>query len=252
MSPTGRALAFTFFVALSAHASGALLSDGYRVQSPCSWSTAAAALTDANAPERDEEGVRWIAVTPGVKPLSTAMFTLPSAPTAVGAPSAVVRLDLNRARLDFLHSTIPKENAEAIEVLGLCLDGALEAWLAHCAQPGEEHRFEALKASSTPQTATVLSSRGFAELDAPDFSALGRNDPISTHVARLPAAIVATERRVQQVCPDVLDQAMAESLLSAMRRQPEPGSDAAAPAASPAGAAPSARDPWANIKGFGF
>jgi len=204
----------------------ALLSAGYKLESPCTPSVAARAFGPDGGllgpmPDDSEEDVQWVAVLPGLKALPTAMFTLPSQPTTVGAPSAVCRLNLAEGRLDHLLSTIPKESPEAVEVLGLCLDGALEAWLGHCASSGVP--FESLSASSTPQTAAVLSSRGFSELETVDFSSLGRQQPILTHGARLPACILATERRAQRAV-DVLDQAVAASLADALRTQPAPSS----------------------------
>jgi len=57
--------------------------------------------------------------------------------------------------------------------------------------------FEELRAGGTLHTAVILERRGFAEIEAPDLSALGRGLPISTHAARLPAAIVAYTHRRQ-------------------------------------------------------
>ena len=124
-----------------------------------------------------------------------------------------------------------------------------------------------------PASQAVLSSRGFAEMDRVDFSALSRNECISTHRARLPACIIALGRRAK-TCPDVLEQAMAQRLVDVMRLLPEPaGEGAAAPTAegqggaaadadggsTSSGAAEAAvpadggeADPWAKpIKGFG-
>jgi hypothetical protein len=145
------------------------------------------------------------------------------------------------------HKRFLKENPEAVEALGLALDGCIEAWLEHCATAnGTNARFEDLQASSTPQSAAVLASRGFCELDdvAIDFTVLGRGESIPTHRARLPGAIVAYERRAGS-CDDVLDQAMAQSLLERLRQQPEPvvGTPVAPPREK--------KDPWAGIKGFG-
>jgi len=191
----------------------ALLSEGWRLQSPCD-AAVAAEVGGAKAATAVCDNVHWVAVFPGLKPLQTAMLTLPTNPTSVGTPSAVARLDKSAGRLDYLRSSIPKENPEAADVLGLALDGCIEAWLEHCAAEGATAKFEDLQASSTPQSAAVLSTRGFAELDdvAVDFTALGRGECIPTHRARLPGAIVAYERRAG-ACDDVLDQSMAQALL---------------------------------------
>jgi hypothetical protein len=61
------------------------------------------------------------------------------------------------------------------------------------------------------------------QLETVDFSSLGRQQPILTHGARLPACILATQRRAQSAV-DVLDQALAASLADALRTQPAPSS----------------------------
>ena len=238
-------------LALLLPACASLLSEGYRIESPC---PSAVAATVSPAAALDDDAVHWVGVFPGVKPLQTAMFTLPTNPTSVGAPVAVARLDVRRARLDGLRSTIPKEDPQAIALLGLALDGAIEAWVAHCASPSAEHEFESLVASSTPQTAKVLATRGFGEVDdvAVDFSALGRGESIATHRVRLPGAILAMERRAQ-TCDDMLERAMAQSILDAMRQQPSPTNLDATSIGRPAEAATERKkDPWGGIKGFGF
>ena len=226
----------------------ALLANGWRLQTPCN-AAIAAELAGVKATATTSDHVHWVAVFKdgGIKPLQMAMFAPPTNPTSVGAPSAIARLDKKAARLDYLRSSILKENPEAVEALGLALDGCIEAWLEHCATAnGTNARFEDLQASSTPQSAAVLASRGFCELDdvAIDFTVLGRGESIPTHRARLPGAIVAYERRAGS-CDDVLDQAMAQSLLERLRQQPEPvvGTPVAPPREK--------KDPWAGIKGFG-
>ena len=109
-------------LALLLPACASLLSEGYRIESPC---PSAVAATVSPAAALDDDAVHWVGVFPGVKPLQTAMFTLPTNPTSVGAPVAVARLDVRRARLDGLRSTIPKEDPQAIALLGLALDGAI-------------------------------------------------------------------------------------------------------------------------------
>ena len=222
-------------------ASAALLTEGFRIESPVSAATAA--LVDGT-PVADVDSQHWVAIYPGVKPMATAMFTLPTTPTSVGAPVAVARLDVNGGRLDYMRCSIPKEQAEAKEVLGLALDAALEAWLDKCGVRG----YEALVASSTPFTAEILASRGFAEAEEVDFAALGRGDALVTHRARLPSAIVAFERRAQ-TCEDVLDGAMAQRLVDRLRQQPAVALGGAA--ADDEQPEPK-RDPWAGIKGFGM
>ena len=150
-----------------------------------------------------------------------------------------------------MRSSIPKENPASAEVLGLVVDAALQTWLAHCETEGTS--FEELTASSTPQSAAVLASRGFSELEdsAIDFAALGRGEAIASHRARLPAAVVAFERRAQG-CEDLLDRAMAQELLDAMRAQPGPAAAADDDEAAPPLAEKPKADPWSGIKGFGF
>lgn len=231
-------LFYTHFV------TAALLSQGYSVQSPCKEATATLLGDEKTPAVTSTDSHHWVAVFPGLKPVATAMFTLPTAPTNVGAPIAVVRLDLKEGRLDCMRCSIPKEEAEAKEVLGLAVDAAIETWLEHCsAVPGG---FEALTAAATMFSAEVLRTRGFAELDDEDISFGQRY--IASHRARLPSAIVAYERQAS-VAEDVLDKAMAEDLLRRLRAQPAVAltvdKDAAAEEAPK-------RDPWANIKGFGM
>ena len=239
-------------LALLLPACASLLSEGFRIESPC---PSAVAATISPAAAGDDDAVHWVGVFPSqVKPLATAMFTLPTNPTSVGAPVAVARLDLQRARLDGLRCTIPKEDPQAKPLIGLALDGAIEAWLAHCADPSSKHEFESLVASSTPQTAEVLATRGFGEIDdvAVDFASLGRGESIATHRVRLPGAILAMERRAQ-TCDDMLERAMAQSILDAMRQQPSPTNLEGTSIGRPAEAATERKkDPWGGIKGFGF
>ena len=251
--PSVRSLGSTHLIMLSFLVStyaAALLSDGYKLQTDCKPAVAAFTLPDIPQAADEENNKRWIAVLPSeIKPLATAMFTLPTAPTNVGAPTAVARLDLDNAKLDHMFCSIPKEQSAATEVLGLLLDGAIQCWLAHCSSPeGAGSSFETLTASSTAQTAAVLGSRGFAEFDDGkiDFAALGRKEAIQTHQARLPAAILAYERRAAQA-DDVLDQMMAKELLDALKSQPDPPVGVMAPEEE----APK-KDPWAGIKGFGL
>lgn len=234
--------------ALLLHVADGLLSDGtYRVQSPC---PAATAKLLATAAADSSDDTHWCAVLPGlgnVKPLEMAMFTAPMNPTTIGAPTAVARLDLKDATLGNLQCGIPKEEPEAAEVLGLAVDSAIEAWLKHCASSGTS--FEALCASTTPWSAEVLRSRGFAEMDDSEIDFTTR--PIVTHRARLPSAIVAYERRAS-TASDVLDAAMAQSLLDALRvASPVQIGGGAAASSGDEDEAPK-RDPWAGIKGFGF
>lgn len=229
----------------------ALLSEGYKIKSPCAASTAA--LLDAKSAEVAAQtgDYHWIAVEKeGLAP--TAMFTLPTVPTdptAVGAPAAVARLDFARGQLDHMRSSIPKENSEAAEVLSLAVEAALEAWIAHCAD-ASSGEFEDLRASSTPFSAGVLRTYGFAEFetDQVDFAALGRGEAIATHCARLPAAILAVERRAS-TAEDLLDRANAESLLELLRAQPEP-KEKPVMLTPPEPKKPV--DTWTGVKGFGL
>ena len=126
------------------------------------------------------------------------------------------------------------------EALGLVVDALLQEWLRHCSSSGVA--FESLECTASTQTAAIVSARGFAEIDAPDFSALSRGESIATHNARLSASILSYERRIPNT-EDVLDQSMLESILSALREQNDPGVskvDLRRP-----------KDPWAGIKGFG-
>ena len=51
----------------------AMLSEGYRIQSPCLPATAKIL---ADSCQLADDDVHWVAIMPGIKPLQTAMFTL--------------------------------------------------------------------------------------------------------------------------------------------------------------------------------
>ena len=238
----------------------ALLSDAYRLQSPCPPSVASMLLPVQKLEvieENSPESYHWVAAMPVPQPLgSISMTSIPLAmpSTLVGAPAAVGRLDLTRGQIDFLRTELPKENPEAADLIGLIVDGLLLAWCQHCSS--SDRKYEHLTASASPFVAPLLVSRGFALIDDPDFTALGRGELIATHRARLPASIIAYQRRAaSDPTEDVLDRSMAEELLAALRDQPEPGvagekddgSPDAAPDAAPPTAAPE-EDRWASLK----
>ena len=63
--------------------------------------------------------------------------------------------------------------------------------------------------------------RGFAEVERPDMSALGRGEPITTHFARLPAAIIAYEALLGSAAT-LAETARFNDILNALRSQPPP------------------------------
>jgi hypothetical protein len=241
---------------LAGGVSGALLSDTYRIESPCKPQVAAMLVpaTSTNpVPTADGANIHWCAALPSTQQptldptaiqVRSPFAPLAAPPTLVGAPAAIGRLDLSKGRIDQLRSEIPKENPESQELMGLVLDTLLLRWMEHCSS-SDGASFESLTASASPNAATVYESRGFMEAE-PDFTALGRGEALTTHRARLPAAIVAVKAQISN-CDDVLDRALAESVLSKLEEQPDPSNDDGAQAKKE-----EKRDPWAGIKGFGM
>ena len=67
----------------------------------------------------------------------------------------------------------------------------------------------------------MLEQRGFAEIESPDMTALGRGEPISTHTARLPAGIIAYEA-LRSTASAPAETARYDEILEALRSQPPP------------------------------
>ena len=101
----------------------------------------------------------------------------------------------------------------------------------HVARP--RYQFEDLGASATLYTSDAFERYGFAEVEAPDLTALGRGEPIVTHEARLPAAIIALDRAAAA-------SPRAAALATALRSQPPPERRAAR-------REPEKLDPWAGV-----
>eukprot|EP00966_Prymnesium_polylepis_P128030 2960913-Prymnesium_polylepis.1 len=222
------------------------LLESYRIESPCRAAAAAALAGDdveAAALAASESGAlhHWVAVYPS---------SIETSLVEVGQPAAVGRLSSfgeGAVVIDQLRSSIPKEKPAAAQVLGLAIDALLLAWCAHV--DSSDAAFEELTASTTMFTAPMLSSRGFAELEKPDLSALGRGEPIATHRARLPAACLAYNFRLSN--PNglsVADLAATQSLLDALRSQPPPPGAADEMAADAEGGGGSDEDPWAAMR----
>ena len=71
------------------------------------------------------------------------------------------------------------------------IEKLLECWLENLG----DDEFESLGASATLYTSDAFERFGFAEIEFPDLTALGRGEPIVTHRARLSAAILACDAR---------------------------------------------------------
>jgi hypothetical protein len=142
----------------------------------------------------------------------------------VGAPAACGRLRPGpNPVIDVLRSSIAKEQVDRCGAsMDACIGKLLECWLDNLG----DDEFESLGASATLYTSDAFERFGFAEIEFPDLTALGRGEPIVTHRARLSAAILACDARGNT--------ALAEEL----RRQPPPSGkeEAAAPK----------KDPWAG------
>ena len=217
------------------------LLEAYRVESPCTASTAAIIVGETFADAASDEGAlaHWVAVYPNS--IETSLME-------VGQPAAVGRLrslsESGVVVLDQLRSSIPKEQPAAAKTIGLAVDALLLAWLAHVEMSGEAS-FEDLSASATPFTAPILEKRGFAEVEKPDFSALARNEPIATHCARLPAACIAYSylaSRTEDV--SVVDLSSFQRILDGLRQQPPPPGSLAQDDVDAA----EEEDPWAAMR----
>jgi hypothetical protein len=161
-------------------------------------------------------------------------------------PLAVGRLRRDEGVIELLASSVPKEDPQHAALLGVVLDHLLLAWFDHIANA--DRGFEALSASASLHSAAVLERSGFAEIESPDLSALGRGLPIATHAARLPAAIVAYTHRQQTIRPGPAGEAvLVDDLLRRLREQQAP---AAAAMVSPQDQASAARDddPWSAMR----
>lgn len=177
------------------------------------------------------EGDVWVKATENAQPaldLTNAMAAATAEPTViVGAPAAVGRLRPRSTAapvIDVLRSSIPKEQ---LERCGPSMDACLEALLGAWVEALGDDEFEALGASATLYTSDAFSRFGFSEIEFPDLTALGRGEPIVTHRARLPAAIVACDARGNT------------ALAEALRQQPPPSGRAEIKPAP-------TRDPWAG------
>ncbi len=244
----------------------ALLGDSYYIESPCSSATAAL-LTMKGVVQPPSDDEHWVALHP-IAPIdpSASPFTFDASapPTSARTPAAVGRLRLTESGgvIDSLRCSLPKEDPLVASLHGAVIDALLAEWVARLASETATPRpFEALAASASVFTKGHFSAAGFAELDAPDLTALGRGQPILTHRARLPSVILALQARLART-DDALtpeDRAAGDALLEALRGQapPEPEAPAGAaeaPAAGASGAPPvsggsaSRDDPWADMR----
>ena len=185
-------------------------------------------VAELASPSEPVEGDVWVKVTENAAPsldLTSAMAAATTEPSiVVGAPAACGRLRPGpNPVIDVLRSSIAKEQ---VERCGASMDAALEKLLECWLDNLGDDEFESLGASATLYTSNAFEHFGFAEIEFPDLTALGRGEPIVTHRARLSAAILACDARGSA--------ALAEDL----RRQPPPSGkeEAAAPK----------KDPWAG------
>ena len=222
----------------------------WKTTSPCLDGRAAAF---ANEEPTTEEPTHWVVVD-RVQSADDAFQSAlavgaPEATVLVGAPAAVGRLRPERALVDKLLQSIVKEEPECAMAVGHCVDSLLLAWLQHLqAQEGStgQQQFEGLRAAAQAHTAPVLEQRGFAEIEKPDMSALGRGEPVATHYARLPAGIFAYEALLASA-ETIAETARYNEILEALRSQPPP-----TPAEEPpsSGAPFQKEDPWARPGGI--
>ena len=186
-------------------------------------------VSELAQPAEAIEGDVWVMVTENAAPsldLTSAMAaaTTDEPSIVVGAPAACGRLRTgDKPVIDVLRSSIAKEQVDRCGAsMDACIEKLLECWLD--ALDGDE--FESLGASATLYTSDAFERFGFAEIEFPDLTALGRGEPIVTHRARLSAAILACDARG---CTELAEE---------LRSQPPPSGkeEAAAPK----------KDPWAG------
>ena len=186
-------------------------------------------VSELAQPAEAVPGDVWVKVTENAAPsldLTSAMAaaTTDEPSIVVGAPAACGRLRPGpNPVIDVLRSSIAKEQ---VERCGASMDVAIEKLLACWLDNLGGDEFESLGASATLYTSDAFERFGFAEIEFPDLTALGRSEPIVTHRARLSAAILACDARGSA------------ALAEALRSQPPPSGkeEAAAPK----------KDPWAG------
>jgi hypothetical protein len=221
-----------FFLLSVAQPAYALLRNQVNIiTGPCAASTAALISKEA---ADSTDGDYWVAVE-RTEPSEHCL------PLAVGRIRRTLR---PHPLVDCLRSSLPKEDPLAKAALELALDALL---LRHAETSSDARRFETLRAASSVFTSAVLESRGFAEVDAPDFTAIGRGERIATHAARLPAAIFAAKTRAGSAGIDTTaedkDHALALAVALGRLDPPNAGED---DEEQP----PPKRDPFAGASGL--
>ena len=165
------------------------------------------------------------------------------APSAVGR---LRRLDGGGMMIDCVRSSIPKEQADFLQAVEVCVDALVAEALKLCSADGEAAdglHFERLEAAADIHTARVFEQVGFEEVVEVDFSVLGAGGPIPTHRARLASAIAAVQKRVDSAPEDeAIVRRMAKmSLLSELLQQPPP------PASPEQSAQTPSTNAWASL-----
>jgi len=246
----------------------ALLGDTVTLTSPCTPSVAGALCKVATAANQGY----WVALQPALSTeFDPTLLTAPSSIKAVlkvpdeaprsGAPLAVGRVDWtsqSTPMIDSLHCSLPKEDPQHNEQLGLVIDELLIVWAEHCARHATIS-FDDLAASASLFTREALASRGFVDAsDATDLSALARGASPVTHAMNIArAAKMARERAAVLVAPDapgppsLLDIAHATTLTDTLHSL-KSKVNLRSPQQAPTKATAQKRDPWAGIKGFGM
>ncbi|KAJ1462129.1 hypothetical protein M885DRAFT_506232 [Pelagophyceae sp. CCMP2097] len=220
----------------------------YFVAEGCSKETASLIVGDAAVAADGDETV-WVAATEAGGPtplgLLAEMGAAQGAGTVlIGMPAAVGRLRLGpEPMLDALRSSIEKEDPRCASALTACVDALVEQWLDSLGGETDTH-FESLMVSASLHTATFFESRGFAEIEDPDLTAMGRGTPIATHRARLSATTFAFSTLLERssAASGLVEERRAARILELLRRQPPPPPE-------PEDQRPAAPDPWANIQG---
>lgn len=245
--------------------SAALMGDMVRLTAPAAFEQIATIPGASKEPDHN-----WVAITRTVEPLAVDPGLL-AAPESIqqvlGVPRASVAgtpLATGRLRtaseppiIDKLTCTLEKEEKLHGAALGLAVDALLLTWAEHLLNEGCEHTFETLAASSSLFSEEALTSRGFKPIDEPDFTAMARGEPIATHTARLPSALMAAKARAAKVDEPTddsggvswgeMDREYAASLVAALSKLAPPQTEFVTKAPDKP-----KKDPWAGIKGFGM
>lgn len=150
-----------------------------------------------------------------------------------GRPDAVARLRPERALIDQLCLSIPREtegftNPEWHEAAGYCVDRLLLAWVAlmldevaHCGTAPHQAFEELRVACGGVHKAPFFQRRGFVPFGS-EVGAISK-EGLLTHRARLPAAILSYEALTSDSAASRGERDVYRQILEGLRSLPDPG-----------------------------